>query len=133
LNWTEVAMVFFASHLVGDFLLQTEWQATRKAGGLGRDPEARRALLSHTFTYTLAFLPALVWIGIEAGVGVAVVIALVIAVPHMIVDDRRLLKAYMRRVKHTPEPAPASLSRAVDQSTHLVCLFLSALLAGAIS
>ena len=56
--WVEVFVVFFVSHEVGDYLLQTDWQATHKRGGLGSDHEARLALLSHVSVYTLAFLPA---------------------------------------------------------------------------
>src|SRR5215207_1947283 len=34
LTWFEVFAVFAVSHLVGDFALQTEWQARHKRGGL---------------------------------------------------------------------------------------------------
>ena len=52
--------------MVGDYLLQTDWQARNKRGGLGGDPVARRALLTHVTTYTLAFVPALIWIARRA-------------------------------------------------------------------
>ena len=81
------------SHLVGDYLLQTEWQARNKAGGLGSDPLARRALLAHVGTYTLAFVPALIWLADVEGGGVAVLAALAIAIPHLVIDDRRLDRA----------------------------------------
>ena len=32
--WVEVFAVFFVSHQVGDYLLQTDWQAMHKRGGL---------------------------------------------------------------------------------------------------
>ena len=32
------------SHLIGDFVLQTDFQAEHKHGGLGRDPVRRRAI-----------------------------------------------------------------------------------------
>ena len=60
--WVEVLVVFLVCHLVGDFALQTEWQAQHKRDGLGGDPTARRALLAHVSTYTLAFVPAFVWL-----------------------------------------------------------------------
>jgi hypothetical protein len=47
--WVEVFAVVLVSHAVGDFLLQTEWQATHKRGGLGQDPVRRRALLAHVY------------------------------------------------------------------------------------
>ena len=127
--WIEVFAVFVICHLVGDFLLQTNAQATHKFGGLGPDRRARLALASHLCTYTVAFLPALVWLALEVGVGV-VPIALLIVVPHAIQDDGRLLESYMRRVKGVGDDAPPGLRLAVDQTSHLVMLFAAALLAG---
>ena len=57
--------MFFVCHFVGDYLLQTDWQALHKRNGLGSDSESRRALLSHVTTYTLSFVPALIWIAGE--------------------------------------------------------------------
>jgi hypothetical protein len=127
--WFEVFAVFVVCHLVGDFLLQTNRQATHKFGGLGSDRESRRALTSHTVTYTLAFAPALAWLATDIGAW-AIGIAALIALPHMVQDDGRLLDAYMRRVKGVGEDAPAGLRLAVDQTGHLLALFLVALLAG---
>ena len=118
------------SHAVGDFLLQTEWQATHKRGGLGHDPVRRRALLAHVTTYTLAFVPALVWLGDDLGAAALAAVAAGIFLPHAIQDDGRLLSAYVRRVKHT-EPAPGMLMLAVDQCFHLLVLFGLAVAVGA--
>ena len=126
--WVEVFAVFVVCHLVGDFLLQTNWQATHKIGGLGRDPVSRRALLSHTLTYTAAFIPALIWIGFEIGAGWAVGVAALIAIPHLLQDDGRALDAYMREVKGVGDDAPPGLRLAVDQTGHFIALFLLALL-----
>lgn len=128
--WVEVFAVFVVSHLVGDFILQTNWQATHKIGGLGRDPEKRRALLSHTATYTLAFVPALIWIAGDIGAGWAVGTGALIAIPHYLQDDGRVLDTYMRDFKGVGDDAPAGLRLAVDQSGHLIALFLLALLVG---
>jgi hypothetical protein len=126
--WSEIFVVFVVSHLTGDFLLQTNWQATHKRGGLGRRPTARRALLAHIVTYTLAFVPALIWLA--TGIGAwAVGVGALIALPHLVQDDGRLLGAYMRTVKGV-EPEPGPLAMAVDQSGHVLALFLTALLAG---
>jgi hypothetical protein len=127
LTWVEAFAVLIASHLVGDFLLQTDWQARHKQGGLGNDPVRRRALLAHVATYTAAFLPALVWIGLERDVAWAVAIGAVIAIPHWIQDDGRLLDAYMARVKGLSQTS-SGLRVAVDQSFHAVFLFGTALL-----
>ena len=133
MSWAEISIVFFVCHLIGDFLVQTSWQANNKRGGLGRDPLARRALLSHASTYTLAFTPALVWIGDQADLAVALIAAAAIFIPHMVVDDGRLVRAYMTRVKKCPDPPPGWLTLLVDQSTHLVCLWATALLVAALS
>jgi len=129
-SWVEVFAVFVVSHAVGDFLLQTEFQAVHKRGGLGADPVARRALGAHVLSYALAFLPALIWLGGEQGAAVALAMAAGVAVPHAVQDDGRLLGAYARAVKHT-DPQPGMLMLAVDQSFHLVVLFALALAAAA--
>lgn len=128
MNWVEVFAVLLVCHLVGDFLLQTDWQARYKREGLGRDPVRRRALRAHLLTYMAAFLPALVWIGIETSAGWAAAIGAVIAIPHLIQDDRRLLDTYMARVKGLAETS-SGLRVAVDQAFHVVFLFGTALLA----
>lgn len=127
MTWVEVFAVLVVAHLVGDFLLQTDWQARCKEGGLGPDPNRRRALLSHVVTYMVAFVPALVWIGIETDAAWAVAIGAVIAIPHWIQDDRRLLDAYMARVKGLAETS-SGLRVAVDQAFHVLFLFATALL-----
>ncbi len=119
--------MFVVCHAAGDFLLQTDWQARNKQAGLGSDPLRRRALYSHVATYTLAFVPALVWIGLEYDALRAVAIGLVVAVPHLIQDDGRLLDAYMSKVKGLAQTSPG-LRVAVDQSFHLLFLFGTALL-----
>jgi hypothetical protein len=126
--WVEVFAVFVICHLVGDFLLQTNWQATHKIGGLGPDPASRRALISHTLTYTLAFVPALIWIGAEIGAGWAVGVAALVAIPHLLQDDGRAVDAYMRSVKGVGDSPPPGLRLAVDQTGHFIALFLLALL-----
>jgi hypothetical protein len=128
-SWVEVFAVLVLSHLVGDFLLQTDWQASLKEGGLGPDPVRRRALRNHIATYTASFLPALIWIASETSVAKAVLIAIVIAVPHWIQDDGRLLNAWMVLVKGTVAEEAPWVRIAVDQSFHLVFLFGAALLA----
>ena len=127
-SWVAVFDVFLVCHLVGDFLFQTDWQARNKDHGLGGDPVRRRALVSHVCTYTLAFLPALVWIGLETELWRAVMAAVLIAVPHLIQDDRRLLDLWMRKVKGPASVESPGLMVAVDQSFHLLALFGLALL-----
>lgn len=124
--WVEIFAVFVVSHLVGDFLLQTDWQATHKRGGRGRT--SRLALGSHVATYTMAFVPALVWLAGDLGVG-ALLVALALVVPHAVQDDGRLVAVYIRRVKGAPV-TEGSLFVLVDQSFHVAALFVVALVAG---
>jgi len=127
--WVEVFVVFVVCHLVGDYLLQTDWQATHKRGGLGPDPQSRRALASHIFTYTLAYVPAFIWLATDIGAGLAAVVPLV-AVPHWIQDDGRLLTIYIRKVKGPQAAQNKTVAATADQSFHVVALLLVSFLAG---
>ncbi len=124
--WVEVLAAFGISHLAGDFLLQTEWQAQSKSGGLRHRGQALRALLTHGATYLLAFVPALAWLYDELGAGVLWVAALIF-VAHVLQDDGWAVPTYMRRVKHTEPDEHPALTMAVDQSAHAVVLALTAL------
>jgi hypothetical protein len=127
MTWPAVFAVFLVSHLAGDLLLQTEWQAVTKVRGFA-DPLGRRALIAHAITYTLAFVPALVWVAADHGVARAVAVAALVAIPHVIIDDGHFVRGWMDQVKHVPDPAP-SLSVMVDQSFHVVCLLGAAAVA----
>jgi hypothetical protein len=128
-SWSAAFLVFLVSHAVGDILLETEWQAVTKVAGL-RSPGGRRALTQHLSTYMLAFVPALVWVGAETTALRAVAVGALIAIPHLLIDDGRVVSAWLQRVKHVPHPALA-LRIAVDQTFHAICLFGAALVAAA--
>ncbi len=81
MSWSEIAIVFFVSHVVGDYLL----------------------------------------------------IAVLIALPHLVQDDRRLLDVYIRTVKPGDPRLLVTIAQFVDQSFPLTTLFLVALLAGALA
>jgi hypothetical protein len=89
----------------------------------------RRALLSHIATYTLAFVPGLIWLFDTVNWGV-IGIAALIAIPHLIQDDGRLLTEYARVVKKADLNANPSLGAVLDQAFHILALFLTALLVG---
>jgi fatty acid desaturase len=133
--WVEVLVVFLVCHLVGDFLLQTDWQARHKRGGLGRDPVARRALLAHASTYTLAFVPALVWIATDDDIGplLALGFGALVFVPHFVQDDGRVVTAWMRVVKRTDPAAVPGVTIVVDQTMHIVALFLLAIVVAVVA
>jgi hypothetical protein len=128
-RWEAVFAVFLVCHLVGDFLLQTDWQAVTKRGGLSlRNRDARRALFMHVFVYTLVFVPAVIWIATQES-ALAIGLLAVIFVPHVIQDDTRLLVAWNRAVKRSGPKPGGYVYMAIDQSFHIVFLFGTALLA----
>jgi hypothetical protein len=126
-TWSEALLALLVSHVAGDVLIQTEWQALMKMRGVG-DPVGRRALARHIVTYTLGFLPALAWIAAETNVVRAVAVAALLATTHVVIDDGRLVSAWLRKVKRAVDPTTA-LSIAVDQSFHILCLLGAALVA----
>ena len=129
MSWVSVLAAFLVAHMVGDYLFQTDWQARNKRGGLGTDPVARRALVSHVTTYTLAFLPALIWIGAELEPVWAIVAGVLVFLPHLLIDDGRVVRLYLVRVKRA-DGLNLGLAASVDQSFHVLSLFLVALLVG---
>ena len=130
-DWTAAFLVLFVAHVAGDFLLQTEFQATRKVGGLGSDPDARKALLSHLLTYSVPMAVPLVWFAIAESPLRAVAAVAISLGTHLVQDDGRLLRRWVLRVKHTDAAYGTPLWIAVDQSAHLVWLFVAALVAAA--
>lgn len=130
MSWVEIFAAFVVSHLVGDYLLQTDWQARHKRGGLTGDSVRRRALLSHVLVYTLAFVPALIWLAGDLGAGVVWVAALVF-VPHLIQDDGRMVSWFLHHAKGCDDESAAEIFTPVDQSMHVLALFGLALVAGA--
>ena len=130
MSWVAVLAAFLVAHMVGDYLLQTDWQARHKRDGLSNDPVARRALVTHVTTYTLAFLPALIWIGTELEPAWAVIAGALIFVPHLLIDDGRAVRLYLVRVKRA-DGMNIGLAASVDQSFHVLSLWLVAMLVGA--
>ena len=126
MEWVEIFAVFVVSHGLGDYLLQTDWQATNKRAGLGGDAVARRALFSHVAMYTLAYVPAGIWLAGELDGLALAALAIGIFVPHLVQDDGRLLTAYVERVKGGRAASDKAVLISVDQSLHLIVLFATA-------
>ncbi|MEA2219200.1 MAG: hypothetical protein QOJ35_1826 [Solirubrobacteraceae bacterium] len=127
--WVEVFSLFVVSHLVGDFALQTDWQAVHKHSGLARgNTVGHAALLHHGASYILAFVPCLIWLASSLSWAVLAVAAAVV-VPHVLQDDGRLLGAYMRRVKGIEPAAIPFVALGLDQTMHIVALLLVAIAA----
>lgn len=123
-RWTSRFADLLVAHTLADFVLQTDWQARCKPGGLGHDACSRRALGSHVGVYTLACAGVLAGVARSRGRLAAAATAAAIAIPHAVVDDRRLMAAWMKHVKKTTvEPSPPTLTMLVDQSVHLLSLW----------
>ena len=75
-------------------------------------------------------MPALVWIADELDAGWAVLTAALIALPHLVVDDGRIVRLYLAHVKRADQ-FDVGLAAPVDQSFHVLSLFLVAILLGA--
>jgi hypothetical protein len=129
-SWVSLFAGFLVAHMVGDYLLQTDWQARHKRRGLSHDSLSRRALFAHVTTYTLAFVPAFIWIGSELDPVWAIVSAVLIYLPHLVIDDGRLVAQYLTRVKRV-DGFNVSLAASVDQSFHVLSLWLVAMLVSA--
>ncbi len=129
MSWVNAFAGFLVCHMVGDYLFQTDWQARHKRGGLTGDKVAFRALVAHVTTYTIAFIPALIWIGSETEWAVAAISGVLIFIPHLVVDDGRLVRFYLARVKRA-DGFDLGLAASVDQSFHVLSLCLVAILVG---
>ena len=108
---------FVVAHLIGDFLLQTEYEAMNKAQGRFLNG----ALLSHSAKYTLCFAPVcwvfqvpLFWLGAILGT-------------HLVLDRRWPIIAWRRHVKRDSEEGIKQtfwLTVIIDQIFHLFVLVL---------
>ena len=103
------------AHLIGDYLIQTEFEALNKA--LGRF--WNRALISHCVKYTLSFLPLVIWFGLPLWW------LLVIYGSHMVLDRRWFIIAWRKYVtRNSAESIKATfwLTVVIDQIFHVFVL-----------
>jgi Protein of unknown function (DUF3307) len=127
-TWPALFGVFLLSHLAGDFLLQTEFHATHKAGAFRARPDARRALASHGLSYMLAFVPALLWVAGDSGGAAAIGVAALVGLPHIVIDDGELVAIWVRQVKRGNGTPTTVVRVGVDQTFHVLALAAVALL-----
>ncbi|WP_026239864.1 DUF3307 domain-containing protein [Parafrankia discariae] len=138
------AMVFCAAfialytgHHLGDHVAQTDWQAREKGG---RGWPAARAMAAHLFAYHLcvgAALASLLIVDVPLRLpGVTAALSWSI-VTHAFIDRRWPVRWLLRR---SGAPRFAELNSGgingvylADQSLHLGCLFVGALLAAGLS
>lgn len=114
-------ILLFLSHMIGDWLLQTEHQAMNKAKGRFFNG----ALFFHCFGYTLSFVPAF-WLGQIDWWWLALIFS-----SHMFLDRRWPVIWWIRLVKRTSEETIKNLFWlviAVDQVIHILILAAIALI-----
>lgn len=135
-NQIEVSALFvlaWLGHQIGDFLLQSTWMALNKTR---KDLEGLLACTVHVTLYTLAVSGAL----ILGGAPVTPIVALVIFVPHWVIDHWSLGELWMQ-VTHSRTrkklDATKGLEREyafafyapvyinVDNTIHFICLWLT--------
>ena len=78
----------------------------------------------------VTFLPALVWIASDLDAAWAIVAAVLIFLPHLGIDDGRVVRLYLSRVKRV-DGFDVGLAASVDQTFHVLSLWLVAMLVGA--
>ena len=109
------------AHLVGDYLIQTEFEALNKA--LGRF--WNRALISHCVKYTLSFVPFLIWFGLPLWW------LLVIYGSHMMLDRRWFILWWRKFITRNSEDSIKAtfwLTVVIDQIFHVIVLAILAML-----
>lgn len=109
---TSLLVWAMVAHVIGDWLLQTEWMAVNKCSL--RHP----AGYVHAGVYAVCMLAVFTW-----------PFALAIGVIHLLVDTRTPVQWWLHGIKRVP-PGHATrlVEMAIDQSFHVVTIALAALL-----
>lgn len=108
------------AHLVGDWLLQTEWQALNKGKNF-------RALFSHIGIYSLLILGVLVFDFGFRYIYVYLVVG-ILALTHAFMDLGWPIVRFMKTFRIIVERKPERwLVMAVDQTIHILLLAVAAL------
>jgi hypothetical protein len=120
-----VFLVLFAGHLLGDWVAQSDWQATAKT-------RSWAALAAHVATYHLVMAALLLVPILRDGWSPwkALLVLLVSAMTHAVIDRRWPVRALLAA---TASPGFATVEWgviAVDQALHLTILALLAVLLG---
>lgn len=107
-----VLSVLIVLHLVGDWLLQTDWMATKK--GKRWEP-----LAAHVAVWTACFVPAAVWLFNPLWL-------VWLAGTHLLLDGTGFVRWWMTTIKRIPEGDLRGsawwLGVVVDQVLHLLTL-----------
>jgi hypothetical protein len=102
-------------HLVGDWLLQNDWMAKGKRGGL-----VTKAGLTHFAVYTTAIATVLKLLGLAQKSPIAIVaISVLIFVSHWFIDATDIVDRWMRLYQQSQLTIVRMM---VDQTFHLLVL-----------
>ncbi|MGG1629619.1 DUF3307 domain-containing protein [Rossellomorea sp. NRS-1567] len=114
-------LTLYIGHKIGDYLLQTDNQATKKHGDW-------MALLQHCLVYTLVLtlLPYFIlgYFSITA--------ILIIFITHVVIDKGEFLKWWAQSVKGIKKPDDPNVKQAIfelDQAFHYIVIFVISILA----
>ncbi|TWP51251.1 DUF3307 domain-containing protein [Lentzea tibetensis] len=136
-TFAAVSAALYAGHHVGDYWLQTPHQGKHK-GDCGR--EGWLAAGRHVATYTIATAVAVALVAVVIGLPISpaafVVGQLVSAATHLVIDRRYPLRALAALVDRV-QPGKLDYydnggAAHLDQSAHIFCLFVAALLTAAL-
>lgn len=130
-------VALYAGHMIGDHIVQTDWQAANKAGK-GRD--AARAMASHIGGYIAAQAVALA-IAMTAGTPMTFTAALAglafSAATHAFIDRRWPVQWILHRTGSGNFAGLATHGLngpyLADQALHIGCLFVSAAITAAVT
>jgi hypothetical protein len=130
-------VALYVGHMVADHVAQTDWQAAHKADKGGKEIEAMAGhLIGYTICQAVA-LQAVAFLGVPID-GLAVLVGVTFSVLTHGFIDRRWPVLWLLR--HTGSADFAALAGRgmngpylADQSLHIGCLFISALIIGVMS
>lgn len=110
---------FILGHLLGDWLLQSDWMALGKRQGL-----ITRAGLAHYTVYTLSILVVLYLSnGIPLTSPSLLLISLIVFISHWLIDATNLVEVWMAVAGQRDQ---STVRMMVDQTFHLLVLALLA-------
>ncbi len=109
------------AHAIGDWLLQTEWQARNKISNW-------RALAVHILVYHLVLF-AVLWFGFSVHNWTTVLAVMGLAVTHVVLDRRTFVHWLIRSLRlSTQTPLEPWFCIVIDQVLHLILLGIAAVI-----
>lgn len=107
----EIFLLLIVGHAVGDFLLQTSWQAENKS-------RIWKALITHGLVYSIVVYLLTLMAG-----GISLISISVIFLSHVLLDKGNIVKWWLKTIKkeHTDN---AQIRFLVDQSLHVLVLLI---------